>query len=74
MEGVLADLAKGANQHIDGNRPEYLTNPDDIPGVFRNLPPIEGAVEAVNEYLNCDGFDVYILTTAPWDNPSAFCE
>jgi len=74
MDGVLADLGKGAKGHSEGNKSEYKENPDDIPGVFRNLPPIAGAIEAVNKLLDCKKFDLFILTTAPWDNPSAWSD
>ena len=74
MDGVLADLGKGAKSHPEGNKSEYKEKPDDIPGVFRNLPPIAGAIEAVNKLLDCNKFDMFILTTAPWDNPSAWSD
>ncbi|GEM_PF-417916 len=74
MDGVLADLGKGAKAHPDGDKPEYKAHPDEIPGVFRNLPPIEGAIEAVNKLLESNKYDMYILTTAPWDNPTAWSD
>ncbi len=74
MDGVLADLGKGAKEHPDGDKPEYQAHPDEIPGVFRNLPPIEGALEAVNKLLECNKYDMYILTTAPWGNPTAWSD
>jgi len=74
MDGVLADLGKGAKGHPEGNKPEYKKNPDDIPGIFRNLPPIAGAIEAVNKLLDCNKFEMFILTTAPWNNPSAWSD
>ena len=72
MDGVLADLAKGAADHALGEQDFYKKNPDEIPGVFEHLPPIDGAIEAVNRLIDDDRYDVFILTTAPWDNPSAW--
>lgn len=43
---------------------------DDIPGLFENMQPLGPAVEAVKFLVQ--HFDVYILTTAPWNNPSAW--
>ena len=43
-----------------------------LPGFFANLPTIEGAIEAFKKLD--EKFDVYILSTAPWSNPSAWME
>ncbi len=43
---------------------------DEIPGLFDNMLPLGPAVDAV-AFL-AQHFDVYILTTAPWNNPSAW--
>jgi 5'(3')-deoxyribonucleotidase len=43
-----------------------------IPGFFRNLKPIENAIYSYN-ILN-KYFDVYILSTGPWSNPTSFVE
>ena len=50
MDGVLVDLGKEFDKWFE--RHPHLVNkyskcPDHIPGIFRNPPPIEGAVEAV---------------------------
>jgi len=45
---------------------------EDIPGFFADLPPIPGAVEAFHELAGL--YDVYILSTAPWQNVSAWSD
>lgn len=53
-------------------RGEYEGRHDEIPGVFGLMSPMPGALDAVrklNEY-----YDVYILSTAPWKNPSAWAD
>ena len=45
---------------------------DNIPGVFALMEPMTGAVEAF-QWL-AEHFDTYILSTAPWNNPSAWCD
>ncbi|SUP52371.1 Putative 5'(3')-deoxyribonucleotidase [Weissella viridescens] len=49
---------------------EDVAKPDQIPGIFKNLPPVAGAIEAVN--VLSEDYDMYILSTAPWHNPSAW--
>ena len=54
---------------------ERNLNPEEakrIPGFFTDLVPIKNAVETYNEL--CKYFDVYILSTAPWSNPSSLVE
>lgn len=43
---------------------------DEIPGIFGLMSPVKGAVEAVEKLSQ--NFEVYILSTAPWKNPSAW--
>ena len=45
---------------------------DNIPGVFALMEPMKDAVEAF-QWLS-EHFDTYILSTAPWNNPSAWCD
>lgn len=51
-------------------RERYEGRADEIPGLFALMPPVEGAVEAFEELATL--FDTYILSTAPWENPSAW--
>lgn len=46
---------------------------DEIPGLFALMEPNEGAIEAVHRLYEA-GYDLYILSTAPWNNPSAWCD
>ncbi|WP_084829988.1 5' nucleotidase, NT5C type [Demequina rhizosphaerae] len=64
LEGIYPDVLA---QYVDANgQPNY----DEIPGVFALMPPMPGAIEAFKELAEL--FDVYILSTAPWENPSAW--
>ena len=72
MDGVIVDFMSGVNRVSDELREEYKGRLDEIPGVFGLMSPIPGALDAVrklNEY-----YDVYILSTAPWKNPSAWAD
>ena len=62
------------NAHPSRHVSPYDKDPDTIPGLFRNLKPIKDAIASVNELLNSDKYEVYILSTAPWNNPSAWTD
>ena len=77
MDGVLVDL----QAEIDFNKrwsPNLVAglgdDLDKIPDLFKNPKPIEGAVEAFNKMCDSEHLDVYILSTAPWDNPDAWTQ
>lgn len=74
MDGVLVDF----NYQIEdwfNTYPElkhkYKNNPDHIPGIFRDPPPIKGAVEAVKKLYESGKYEMFVATTAPWGNPQA---
>ena len=72
LDGVVADFEKGRSEHPLSTITPYKGRPDKLPGVYENLEPITGAIDAVNYLLNSEDFDVYFLSTAPWDNPEAW--
>lgn len=72
LDGVVADFEKGRSEHPLSTITPYKGRPDKLPGVYENLAPITGAIDAVNFLLNSEDYDVYFLSTAPWDNPEAW--
>ena len=72
MDGVLADFGKAIKNHHQAKTNEFKVHPDNIPGIFEHLEPIEGAIEAVEKLNNSGQYELFILTTAPWHNPSAW--
>ena len=76
MDNVLVDFQSGLDRVSEALKAEYADDGtgkphyDDIPGIFSLMDPIPGAIEAMQE-LN-KSFDLYILSTAPWLNPSAW--
>jgi len=74
MDGVLVDFAKQV-EIVTNRSPhlkvEYEGRYDHIPGIFRNPPPIEGAIEAVRKLAESGNYELYIATAAPWGNPSS---
>jgi 5'-nucleotidase len=50
----------------------YEHNRDEIPGIFSLMIPMPGAIDAFKELSHI--FDTYILSTSPWENPSAWSD
>ena len=72
MDGVLVDFNSGVNRLNKMTKAAYANDPKNAPGVFALMDPIPGAIEAINRLD--EKFDVYILSTAPWNNPSAWSD
>ena len=72
MDNVLVDFPSGLARIPEETQREYEDRADEIPGVFALMDPMPGAVEAFNTLA--DAFDVYILSTSPWENASAWSD
>ena len=72
MDNVLVDFSTGITAQDEATLKEYEGHLDDIPGIFSQMKPMEGAIEAVHALS--EKFDLYILSTAPWKNPSAWAD
>ena len=72
MDGVLADFESGLAKQGKDVLEKYKKHPDEIPGLFAVMDPIPDAVESINKLS--EEFDVYVLSTAPWWNPSAWSD
>lgn len=70
MDNTLVDF----RTRLEGVAPtvlqQYEGRVDEIPGFFAVMQPMLGAIEAFHELSGL--FDTYILSTAPWHNPSAW--
>ena len=72
MDNVLVDFTS-AFVHIDeATLKQYEGHLDDVPGIFSKMTPMDGAIEAYKKLAA--RYDVYILSTAPWNNPSAWSD
>jgi len=72
MDNVLVDFQSGICSITEAERESFKNNLDDVPGIFSKMKPVDGAIEA---YLKLTKhFEVYILSTAPWKNPSAWSD
>lgn len=72
MDGVIADFEAARKEHPLSTVTPYKGRPDKLPGLYENMPCIQEGVDAVKELLTWEKCEVYILSTAPWDNPEAW--
>lgn len=72
MDNVLVDFPSAFPHLTDDDRAAYAERLDEVPGIFSKMQPIPGAVEAFRELSEL--FDTYLLSTAPWENPSAWSD
>lgn len=82
MDGVVADFEKRIgelepelrNFKAHEDREELSKEIDRIcyanPDIFHDLPPVEGALEAVKKLA--DYYDIFFLSTAMWSLPQSF--
>lgn len=70
MDGVLVDYESGLAKVDEATKEQYKGNLDEIPGLFALMDPIPGAAEVVR-LLARNNYDLFILTTSPWNNPTA---
>ena len=72
MDNVLVDFRSGISKVSQDDLRQYEGHLDDVPGIFSLMSPLSGAVEAYTRLSRL--FDTYILSTAPWDNPTAWSD
>lgn len=72
MDNVLVDFKTGIARTPIEVQQQYQDNLDDVPGIFSRMDPMPGAVEAFAELSAL--FDTYILSTAPWENDTAWSD
>ena len=72
MDNVLVDFKSGIARLDDKTREQYRGDLDEVPGIFSLMDPMPGAINAVHELK--EHYDLYVLSTAPWLNPSAWTD
>ena len=72
MDNVLVDFPSGIARLDDVLRQEFAGRLDEVPGIFALMSPMPRAIESYVELAQL--FDTYILSTAPWENPSAWSD
>ena len=72
MDNVLVDFRTGINKLSDEIKMKYEGNFDNVPGIFSLMEPMPFALESVNKLAT--EFELYVLSTAPWKNSSAWSD
>ncbi|WP_198295560.1 HD domain-containing protein [Diaminobutyricimonas sp. LJ205] len=70
LDNTLVDFPSGIGRLPKHATERYRDAYDDAPGIFSLMDPVPGAIEAYGALSEL--FDTYILSTSPWDNPSAW--
>ncbi len=71
MDNVLVDFIS-AKAKLPVDIWDNTEDKDEIPGIFALMDPIDGAIDAYKGL--CNKYDVYILSTSPWENMTAMNE
>jgi 5'-nucleotidase len=69
MDNVLVDFQSGIDQLNKETLRKYKGRMDEVPGIFCKMLPINGAIDSFTFLF--EHFDTYILSTTPWNNPTA---
>ncbi len=72
MDNVIVDFQSGLDRVDEATKQAYGDKPDNIPGIFGLMEPMPGAIEALHRIA--EHYDCYILSTAPWKNPSSWAD
>ena len=72
MDNVLVDFQSGIDKLDEATRRKYAGKLDEVPSIFSKMEPMDGAIKAFEAIA--DEHDVFILSTAPWGNPSAWSD
>lgn len=70
MDNVIVDFTSGIARLAPAVQEEFAGRLDEVPGIFALMDPLPGAIESIG--LLHQKFDTYVLSTAPWANPSAW--
>lgn len=72
MDNVLVDFPSGLRGLGPRVLRAYEGRFDEVPGIFARMDPLPGALEAYARLRV--HFDTFVLSTAPWENPSAWSD
>lgn len=72
MDGVIVDFNSGKKHFTNEDYEKAGCEWDNVEGIYSKMTPVDGAIDAVKRI--CKKYDVYILSTAPWNNPSAWSD
>ncbi|MAU15911.1 MAG: hypothetical protein CMH46_10280 [Muricauda sp.] len=70
MDNVLVDFKTGIAKLDENTIKKYEDRLDEVQHIFSLMEPYPNAIESVHKLS--EKYDLYILSTAPWLNPSAW--
>ena len=70
MDNTVVDFKSGIKRLPEKDIEEYKNRYDEHPYIFTLMEPIKDSIESIGK-LN-QKFELYILSTAPWNNPNAW--
>jgi len=72
LDGVLVDFESALPHFSPRTLKRFKGHLDEVPKIFSRMAPVPGALESFARLSK--HFDTYVLSTAPWDNPSAWSD
>lgn len=72
MDNVIVDFPTGIAKLDEKTHQQYVGNYDEVEGIFGLMEPMPKAIEAVHQLA--EKYDIYVLSTSPWHNPSAWID
>ncbi len=72
LDNVMVDFKEAITRLSPAELEKYKDHYDDIPHFFYTMKPMKGAIEAFKALSR--RFDLYILSTAPWDNSTSWMD
>lgn len=72
MDNVVVDFPSAFPKISQDILTQFFEDKDEIPHIFSLMEPMEGAIQSV-EFL-AKHFEIYFLSTAPWENPGAWSD
>lgn len=74
LDNTIVDFQSGIDSLAEYQKKVYAGRYDEVEGIFGRMKPIDGAIEAVNRICAIPECDVFLCSTAPWENPSAWVD
>lgn len=72
MDNVIVDFPSAFHKVSEEDKTNFKNDMDEIPGIFAKMDPMPGAINAYKKLSK--NYDTYILSTAPWENPTAWSD
>jgi 5'-nucleotidase len=72
MDNVLVDFSSAFPLLDQETLTAFDGRLDEVPNIFSLMKPMPDAIESFNRLS--EEYDTYVLSTAPWENPSAWSD